>query len=419
MKFNIKNWQDKYLIKESRLKKEIDFKNQDAFKKYNSKHKMRSTTKVTIGGKDTTAGDATGDKKQASASKMTPQQKEDTVYGAFEMLGDTLTRGMEYDEKMMQGDLESIKKSGMSIDDAKAELENLMGATEQEDEYGNPSWPEESKEAMYSHLEDVYAQGGSDKSITAPVNVKSLSDKISKARANSDWSNEDAIDNLDQLLQDTGAYDKEELTFEDGMKAIQDLDNYQDGDGMYNDEDEAYDAKTEMQDQLIDLFDEPEGGWTNDNRGNVKADGGSHDYSELNPIGNSKAPQLQYSDDDDDGSDEGGDREKSAKAIKTFVKDNEDAVRSYTHSVLSDNMGTSEAAVEYLGWSEEEAEDADFNVYDDVVDKFMDDPETMEEYISGKDKDGDLQAGMDQIKKEYEDDPNVYESVTPNSTRIQ
>jgi hypothetical protein len=69
---------------------------------------------------------------------------------------------------------------------------------------------------------------------------------------------------------------------------------------MYNDEDEAYDAKTEMQDQLIDLFDEPEGGWTNDNRGNVKADGGSHDYSELNPIGNSKAPQLQYSDDDDD-----------------------------------------------------------------------------------------------------------------------
>ena len=35
-------------------------------------------------------------------------------------------------------------------------------------------------------------------------------------------------------------------------------------------------------------------------RGNVKADGGSHDYSELNPIGNSKAPQLQYSDDDDD-----------------------------------------------------------------------------------------------------------------------
>ena len=325
MKFNIKNWQDKHLIKESKgLKREIDFKSDDAFKKYNSKHKMRATTKVNIAGKDTTAGEVEGGEKKA------------------------------------------------------------------------PS-----------------------KSITAPVNVKSLSDKISKARANSDWSNEDAIDNLDQLLQDTGAYDKEELTFEDGMKAIQDLDNYQDGDGRYNDEDEAYDAKTEMQDELIDLFDEPEGGWTNDNRGNVKADGSSHDYSELNPIGNSKAPQLQYSDDDDDGSDEGGDREKSAKAIKTFVKDNEDAVRSYTHSVLSDNMGTSEAAVEYLGWSEEEAEDADFNVYDDVVDKFMDDPETMEEYISGKDEDGDLQAGMDQIKKEYEDDPNVYESVTPNSTRIQ
>jgi len=60
MKFNIKNWQDKHLITESRLK-EIDFKDKAAFDKYNSQHKMKSTTKVNVGGKDTTAGEAGGE----------------------------------------------------------------------------------------------------------------------------------------------------------------------------------------------------------------------------------------------------------------------------------------------------------------------------------------------------------------------
>ena len=38
--------------------REIDFANQASFKDYNKQHKMRSDTKVTIGGKDTTAGEA-------------------------------------------------------------------------------------------------------------------------------------------------------------------------------------------------------------------------------------------------------------------------------------------------------------------------------------------------------------------------
>jgi len=38
---------------------EIDFRNQQAFQKYNAKHKMRATTKVNIAGKDTTAGEET------------------------------------------------------------------------------------------------------------------------------------------------------------------------------------------------------------------------------------------------------------------------------------------------------------------------------------------------------------------------
>ena len=49
----------KELIKQSLA--EIDFKDKEAFKKYNAKHKMRKSTKVNISGKDTTVGDASDD----------------------------------------------------------------------------------------------------------------------------------------------------------------------------------------------------------------------------------------------------------------------------------------------------------------------------------------------------------------------
>jgi len=213
MKFNIKNWQDKHLIKESKLK-EMDFKDKAAFDKYQSKlkTKMRKSTKVNIAGKDTTAGDATGDGKSAS------------------------------------------------------------------------------------------------KSVAPSTNGKELSDLVNNSLADFDGEGyeEEAMEQLDQLFQDTGAYGKEELTYEDGMKAIQDLDNYQDGEGIHNDEDEAYDAKLEMQDQLQTLFDEPEGGWTNDNKGNVKADGSSHDYEELSRT--TKSSQTGRFDDDDEEGDDGGEQ---------------------------------------------------------------------------------------------------------------
>ena len=74
MRFNIKNWQDKYLIKESKLK-EMDFKDQAAFDKYQSKHNMRKSTKVSIAGKDTTAGEAGGDKKTKGKPKTKKVEK--------------------------------------------------------------------------------------------------------------------------------------------------------------------------------------------------------------------------------------------------------------------------------------------------------------------------------------------------------
>jgi hypothetical protein len=38
--------------------KEMDFKDKESFEKYDKKHKMRARTKVNIGGKDTTVGQA-------------------------------------------------------------------------------------------------------------------------------------------------------------------------------------------------------------------------------------------------------------------------------------------------------------------------------------------------------------------------
>lgn len=52
--------------------RELEFDDQESFKKYKSKHKMRKTTKVKIGDKETTVGDAEGgDKKEPSTEKKT------------------------------------------------------------------------------------------------------------------------------------------------------------------------------------------------------------------------------------------------------------------------------------------------------------------------------------------------------------
>jgi len=40
---------------------ELDFKDKEAFQKYQAKHKMKPTTKVNIAGRDTTVGDEMGD----------------------------------------------------------------------------------------------------------------------------------------------------------------------------------------------------------------------------------------------------------------------------------------------------------------------------------------------------------------------
>jgi len=56
----------------SKIVREMDFKDKESFKKYQSQHKMRSGTKVNIAGKETTAGAASGDK-DSERSSISPK----------------------------------------------------------------------------------------------------------------------------------------------------------------------------------------------------------------------------------------------------------------------------------------------------------------------------------------------------------
>ena len=83
MRFNIKEWQEKYLISEAKLR-ELEFADQEGFKKYSSKHKVNPSTKVTIGGKQTSAGQAS---KSSSGGAATKKYRE----VSSEDLGDILS----------------------------------------------------------------------------------------------------------------------------------------------------------------------------------------------------------------------------------------------------------------------------------------------------------------------------------------
>ena len=176
MKFNIKNWQDKHLIKESKgLKREIDFKSDDAFKKYNAKHKMRKTTKVNIAGKDTTAGEESGKEKKSvsSASKLTPQQKKSTVSGAVEkMLYMTDITGYV---DVSTAKLSRIYVSGMSIEDAKAELKTQMNPATNDTLKGISKYKQKKAEKeVYRLLDDIYT--GKHDSYINDKNIRSGTD---------------------------------------------------------------------------------------------------------------------------------------------------------------------------------------------------------------------------------------------------
>ena len=93
---------------------EIDFKDQDAFDAYNKKHKMRKSTKVTIGDKETTVGDAGGGTDDKDDE---PTQKKD------------VKKGIDFSGKNTP---ESITKEGTPTDDEFEEKKRSGKIKEQE-----------------------------------------------------------------------------------------------------------------------------------------------------------------------------------------------------------------------------------------------------------------------------------------------
>jgi hypothetical protein len=55
---------------------ELQFKDKEDFSTYNKKHTMRKSTKVDIGGKETTVGDVDGDKEEGSSEEQIKKEKE-------------------------------------------------------------------------------------------------------------------------------------------------------------------------------------------------------------------------------------------------------------------------------------------------------------------------------------------------------
>ncbi len=92
-----------------------------------------------------------------------------------------------------------------------------------------------------------------------------------------------------------------------------------------------------------------------------------------------------------------------------FIARNRDSVVAHIEELL-DDMGTSEVAMEYLGYSEEEAEDADHTVRADAANKIANDPELASEFLD----EDDIKKIKSINLKEGEGDDHHYIKVKAN-----
>ncbi len=166
MRFNIKKWQDKHLIKEAKLK-ELDFKDQNAFKKYSSKHKIQPSTQVTIAGKTTTAGEAgkeqepdTGQPKAAASKGREIEQEE---FG--EILNAMDAEAAGYYDDGGEGELlndmnNAFEDAGLFDSDEPVTYEKVTDAID------NADLSDDDKDDMKRRMEDAFEvedDGDSDK----------------------------------------------------------------------------------------------------------------------------------------------------------------------------------------------------------------------------------------------------------------
>ena len=113
----------KQMIKE--IIDEIDFKSQDEFEKYKATHKMRPTTKVSIGGKETTAGDAShGDDKKSGNDKNTKLLKKLSTLDVSKLPDDK--------KQKIKKQLEPLTKIALPIADKLVDHEDAMASSRRE-----------------------------------------------------------------------------------------------------------------------------------------------------------------------------------------------------------------------------------------------------------------------------------------------
>tara|TARA_R110001599_G_scaffold151172_1_gene335774 strand:+ start:219 stop:1109 length:891 start_codon:yes stop_codon:yes gene_type:complete len=262
MRFNIKNWQDKHLIKESKLK-EMDFKDKAAFDKYQSKHNMRSTTKVSIAGKDTTAGEAGGKSDKAAApvtrGKGLGYGDDDDSNVQFDLstnkndVGDGLT-----DEDKLLNGLDAFRDGLIDKD----EWDDIRDDYDEDGEYSDEDGYGEKEEKPAPENDKPWEKSslGTDKSFKKtpasekrkyfsfnPVDGgkfthgKAMPDLVNGLR-NSDASNEESIQNLESTLKAAGVYDLKTVDKKDAIKAIEDVD-------------QSVDAKNDMKKHVENIWD--------------------------------------------------------------------------------------------------------------------------------------------------------------------
>ena len=139
---------------------EIDFKSQDAFKKYKAKHAMRSTTKVNVAGKDTTAGEAdkdsgSGSNKQAPVKKYPSMEDAEAIMDQFQE--DGLEKGVDYEETTAYGD--DIPNEIIALSDEAKSIVDIYDDEDEDEDYDDEG---RSNEVEAKSVDDYVVKDGDD-----------------------------------------------------------------------------------------------------------------------------------------------------------------------------------------------------------------------------------------------------------------
>jgi|3_EtaG_2_1085321.scaffolds.fasta_scaffold07064_2 hypothetical protein len=135
--------------------KEIDFDSQDSFKKYKSQHKMRPDTKVNIGGKETTVGQASGEEEGGgSEAKQEYKDKLDQYKALKDEYESTMSAG---------GDEEELEDLKGHVDMAKEDMSRAKEEYEKEKSSSEPKGGDDNTDIsadVSSHMESDKGKEG-------------------------------------------------------------------------------------------------------------------------------------------------------------------------------------------------------------------------------------------------------------------